>query len=137
MDRAWWKIHLPDVRRIFSGERVTAANGINGVSSLRFNAGGNSGAGAISLAERFGARRIILLGYDCGYAANGKRHWHGDHPEKLGNAVSMPKWAGQFKEMAGHLGNCEIINASRRTALSIWPRVELEQALEYPWRHTD
>jgi len=129
MDRAWWKTYLNDVRLKFRGERLSSARSINGVETVRFYQGGNSGAGAMSLAEHFGARRIILLGYDCGYAGDGKRHWHGDHPEGLGNAVSMPKWAAQFADMAGHLGNCEIINASRRTALTLWPRQDLETAL--------
>ncbi|MCK2183512.1 hypothetical protein [Halomonas getboli] len=129
MDRAWWRRYADDAEQVFRGERVSSARGIPGVQGLKFHQGGNSGAGAMSLAEWHGARRIILLGYDCGYAADGKRHWHGDHPKGLGNAVSMPKWYAQFEEMAGHLGHCEIINASRHTALELWPRQSLEQAL--------
>ena len=83
----------------------------------------------MSLAEHFGARRIVLIGYDSQYAPDGKRHWHGDHPKGLGNAVSMPKWKAQFQEMAGKLGHCEIINASRATALPFWPRMSLAEAL--------
>lgn len=113
---------------------MSSTKAIRGVQPVRFEQGGNSGAGAMSLAEYFGARRIILLGYDCGYAPDGKRHWHGDHPKGLGNAVSMPKWHRQFEEMAGHLANCEIINASRRTALRLWPRSPLEKALEGAWQ---
>lgn len=83
----------------------------------------------MSLAAHWGAERIILLGYDCKYADDGRRHWHGDHPKGLGNAVSMPKWMGQFKEIADHLRGVMIVNASRDTALRFWPRQSLEEAL--------
>lgn len=83
----------------------------------------------MSLAAHWGAKRIILLGYDCKYADDGKRHWHGDHPKGLGNAVSMPKWMGQFKEIADHLRGVMIVNASRDTALRFWPRQSLGEAL--------
>lgn len=134
MDRKWWDMHFSDASMKFRGERMTSARNVRGATKVSFHQGGNSGAGAMSLAEHMGARRIILLGYDCGYSRDGKRHWHGDHPKGLGNALSMPKWEAQFREMAGHLGHCEIINASRRTALSIWPRMALDKALEGAWQ---
>lgn len=128
MDRAWWRKYLDDVKRKFKGDRLTSCRNMPDTDRVNFYQGGNSGAGAMSLAEFFGARRIVLLGYDCQYTA-GKRHWHGDHPSGLGNAVSMPKWFGQFEDMAGKLGHCEIINATRSTALRLWPQLSLEEAL--------
>ena len=129
MDRAWWSKYHAEARQKFKGELVCAAERCFGVRRVRFKNGGNSGAGAMSLAAHWGARRIILLGYDCKYADDGKRHWHGDHPKGLGNAVSMPKWMGQFKEIAGHLRGVMIVNASRDTALRFWPRQSLGEAL--------
>ncbi|GAB3099725.1 hypothetical protein GCM10027217_18230 [Pseudomaricurvus hydrocarbonicus] len=113
----------------FKGERITLNQRISAVKTIRFTHPKNSGAGAMVLAENFGARRIILLGFDCQYSADGIRHWHGDHPKGLGNAVSMPKWYPQFRETAGLLGHCDIINATRSTALDFWPKQPLEQAL--------
>lgn len=129
MDRAWWNQYYSRAQVNFKGELVTCSNRVTGVKSVKFEHGENSGAGAMALAEYFGARQIILLGYDCKYALDGKRHWHGDHPKALGNAISMPKWKSQFKNIAGHLGNCEIVNASRETALDFWPVISLEDAL--------
>lgn len=129
MDRAWWRKHGAEAAKQFRGDRLTSSSGCPFAKTVKFDRGDNSGAGAMSLAEHFGARRIILIGYDCQYAPDGKRHWHGDHPKGLGNAVSMPKWKAQFHEMAGKLGHCEIINASRATALPFWPRMSLAEAL--------
>lgn len=70
-----------------------------------------------------------MLGYDCKHAADGKRHWHGDHPKGLGNAGSVGKWPAQFRDVAQRLHGVEIVNATRDTALTIWPQVPLEEAL--------
>lgn len=129
MDSAWWRRYRRDVEEQFRGERLTVARGrAPGATRVDIPRGGNSGAGAISLAYHRGARRLILLGYDCQYTG-GKRHWHGDHPVGLGNCVSLPHFPGQFEEINRHLRGCEVINASRETALTLWPRVDLEEAL--------
>lgn len=130
MDRAWWQKYYASSPLVFLGERITCNQRVPGVTTVRFSHPKNSGAGAMVLAEMLGARRIILLGYDCSYGADGKRHWHGDHPKVLGNAVSMPKWYPMFREVAGQLAHCDIVNASRRTALDFWQKQPLEQALE-------
>lgn len=129
MDSAWWRKHGHEAQRQFRGDRLTIAKGLcPGATKIDIFRGGNSGAGAMSLANHRGARRIILLGYDCQYTG-GKKHWHGDHPKGLGNCVSLLHFPRQFEQMAGHLKHCEIINSSRETALTFWPRMDLEQAL--------
>lgn len=130
MDRKWWQKYHEKARQHFKGELVCVAERCFGVRRVRFKHGGNSGAGAMALAAYWGAKRIILLGYDCKYAEDGKRHWHGDHPRGLGNAVSMPKWKPQFKEMAQQLDGLKIVNSTRDTALKFWPRQSLEKALD-------
>lgn len=130
MDRAWWRQYADHTLTHFKGERVTINANVHGIQVIKFNHGKNSGVGAMSLAAHLGAERIILLGYDCQYGADGLRHWHGDHPKTLGNAVSMPKWYEQFRKMVAPLSRCEIINASRATALDFWPRQSLGEALE-------
>ena len=130
MDRAWWKTYSAEAQKTFNGQRITCNQHINGVTTVHFNHPKNSGAGAMVLAESMGARRIILLGFDCQYSPDGTRHWHGDHPKGLGNAVSMPKWYPHFHEVAGLLGHCEIINSTRATALDFWQKKPLEQALD-------
>ena len=133
-DFKWWKKYSHDVVAKFPGDKVTLSS-VNStfVTVMRppaFNSYGNSGAGAISLAVLAGARRVITLGLDCQYTS-GKRHHFGDHPPGLGNAKSMNKWPSGFKRVAGHAKNkgVEVINASRDTALTCFPRVSLEEAL--------
>lgn len=64
MDTEWWRTYRDEVNAKFQGERWTC-NTVFGVRRLRVDASRNSGAGAIVLAASQGARRIILLGYDC------------------------------------------------------------------------
>lgn len=128
---------MPQVRETFSGLRLSLRPrpGIEVVRGPYFRAasgrGQNSGAGGIAAAVALGARRVILLGYDCKYAADGRRHWHGDHPKGsgAGNAGSIGRWPAQFQELVSHLQGAKVINASRDTALTMFPRMPLEEAL--------
>lgn len=133
MDRKWWEVHLEDVRTSFVGERVSRAKLLHrfGVTHLEtFKHYNNSGAAAISLAAHRGASTIILLGYDCQYT-DGKRHWHGDHPRGMGNAGSIVKWMRGFEELATALekAGVRVLNATRETAITCWPRTSLDEAL--------
>lgn len=113
----------------FHGRRFSY-NQIRDVEQVTLDARKNSGAGSIGLADKMGARRIILLGYDCQHTG-GKAHWHGDHPKHLGNAAGVDKWHEAFVQMAKSV-KAEVLNASRDTALTCWPRVDLEEALNAP-----
>lgn len=129
MDADWWKEHHEEVRRDFQGATYSNNDfhGRVGVIPKPFKAFGNSGAGAVAMADKAGAARVILLGYDC-QKTNGLTHWHGSHPKGLGDAGSMPKWANQFARLAETL-RCEVINCSRESALTTFPRMDLESAL--------
>lgn len=127
MDTEWWRTYRDEVNAKFQGERWTC-NTVFGVRRLRVDASRNSGAGAIVLAASQGARRIILLGYDC-KTQPGLRHWHGDHPGLLGNCGSLAEWPGHFDELARRFRDIEIINCSRDTALMAFPRAPLEGVL--------
>lgn len=134
MDRKWWQEYGPECD--FAGERYSMVEGVGpDVRTMPFSdaTGGNSGGGAMLLAKWFGARRIILLGYDCKAGQDGKRHWHGAHTTrraKLSDAGSMDKFPRQFAKIARRFDGIEVLNASRDTALDIWPRVTLEEALK-------
>lgn len=129
MDRAWWNQYWPEVRDSgFDGRKISSTENVFGAETVKFFHGGNSGAGAISLAFELGAEKVILLGYDC-QATGGKKHHHDDHPHPLGNAGSLPKWPAQFQKMKDYLGNVDVVNATRETALDCWPLVSLEEAL--------
>lgn len=88
----------------------------------------NSGAGAISAAVHAGAKRVILLGYDC-QKTGGKSHWHGDHPKHLGNAGRIDSWHDAFLKLKNDFKDVEIVNATRETALECFNKIDLEVAL--------
>lgn len=117
---------------MFRGELTTIqwkCHGAKTIAGLRPPR--NSGAGAVALAARWGARRIVLVGFDCQHTG-GQRHWHGDHPPgTAGNAApkTVLKWPQQFRELKPRLRGIQVINATRETALDVFPRAELEQAL--------
>lgn len=133
MDRAWWALNWQEAAEKFQGQRFAASPmPINWqVKHLaRFNGFGNSGAAAVALAVRMGATRVVMLGYDCQHTG-GRRHWHDDHPAPLGNAGTVERWPAKFEQLKrAMVGRAEIVNASRETALTMFPRVALEDALE-------
>lgn len=136
-DGRWWDAHLSEVKSVFSGRLVSyairsASTGIEHVQKDRwFTTFGNSGACAISIAIALGAKRVLLLGYDCSRGPAGEKHWHGDHPHGMSNCASMSKWQYQFGQVAKHARakGVDVINASRRTALRCFEKQTLEQAL--------
>lgn len=113
----------------FEGKRYTSVDNCLYAEKAPSVTGKNSGIGAMFLARNLGAEKIILLGYDCKAGSDGKRHWHGSHKEGLANAGSMPKWQGQFLEVSNTFGDIEVLNCSRDTALNVFPKVILEDAL--------
>jgi hypothetical protein len=134
-DVAWWKQHHKEVAEKFAGHKVSGVvdckpYGARSLKLLKFNAFGNSGCAAISLAVLAGSKKVVMLGFDCQHTG-GKTHWHGDHPAPLGNAGSVNKWPQKFLQVAQYARRhgCQVINASRETALTMFPRVALEECL--------
>jgi len=128
LDEKWWEVHGAEAAAEFSGDRMSAT-GVAGVRRVPITRFGNSGADAIAAAVFYGARRVVLLGYDC-QKTNGMTHWHGSHPSPLGDAGSMPKWPAKFRRLALVMRKAEILNCSRETALTVFPRANLEDALK-------
>ena len=88
----------------------------------------NSGAAAISMAAHFGAKRIILLGFDMKLDKANVSHWHGAHSPGKKAKNPFPRHLKGFKaisEDAKAMG-IEIINASPDSAIVEFPRVSLE-----------
>jgi hypothetical protein len=91
--------------------------------------GQNSGYQALNIAWLMGARRILLLGYDMKFAANGASHWFGDHPDKIRS--NYPSWLTGFSQAAEqlHAAGVEVINCSPDTALICFNRASLASVL--------
>lgn len=91
--------------------------------------GDNSGYQAVNLAYLFGARRIVLLGYDMRPGTDGRSHWHPQHKNPLNpGGTDVTRWAQLFHELAKDLASegVEVINCTRRTALTCFPQLPLE-----------
>jgi hypothetical protein len=138
-DAKWWREHIAEVRSVFKGRMLSqaqVASNVAGVESLYgskwFRGFGNSGACAISVALCAGASRVVLIGYDCGFTPDGKRHWHPDHPNGMSNCKSIARWPYQFGQVAkeAEKRKVPVLNASRQTALKCFARVGLAEALE-------
>ena len=92
--------------------------------------GYNSGYQAIGLAYLWGAKRILLLGFDM-MRTGGRTHWHADHPSKLGNGGRFHEWAKEMGVLAADATRegLEIVNCSRKTALTCFRRSTIQAAL--------
>ena len=110
--------------------RVKAANQ-PGLGLTSLNTGGNSGYMGINLAYLFGARKIILLGFDMQAGPDGAKHFDGSHPPGLSQCMPFPEWLHRFKALAKDLKerDIEVLNCARSTALWDFQRPSLEDAL--------
>lgn len=142
-DARWWSWHrgvesfkglkytVQLEAAIWPGVKVLRTTGNLGLeldpSGLR--TGQNGGYQAINLAVHLGARRILLLGYDMQIGPGRRTHWFGDHP----NRVKSPYHA--FLDCFPHLAEplrqigVSVINCSRETALTCFPRLPIAEAL--------
>lgn len=105
-----------------------------GTSGLETDPGGlrtgrNSGYQAINLAVHLGAARIVLLGYDMAPDAKGQDHYFGQHWH--GSRVPFGAFVDLFATLLEPLKalGIAVLNASRQTALTCFPRVSLAEAL--------
>lgn len=94
------------------------------------HAGGNSGFQAVNLAWHFGARRIVLLGFDMHRKDGG--HWHGEHEGMLSAPSShIAVWRREFQVLAVDLREegVQVINATEGSALTCFTKMSLREAL--------
>lgn len=130
LDLDWWLMHLARVRQMFGGLLVSPQQlpGVRQELAWLDGARTNSGAAVLAQAAYWRARRVVLLGYDCQHTG-GVTHWHGSHPKGLGDAHSVAEWPAQFLRILPRLADVEVVNATRDTALGLFPRATLEDAL--------
>lgn len=91
----------------------------------RIHYGSNSGFQAINLALHFGAKLIILVGFNMGGS-----HFFGDHPKELINNRDYARFIPAFERAAKLLPkDISIINCTPRSVLRCFPMMELNDAL--------
>ena len=93
--------------------------------------GMNGGYQALNLAVHFGATRILLLGFDMKRGDDNRRHWFGDHPGAMNKDSPYRAWRDAFDTTPADLkkAGVQVINCSRDTALTCFPRAALEEVL--------
>ena len=102
--------------------------------------GSNSGYQAINLAFLFGAKRIVLLGFDM-KTDGAQTHWHAGHRHPGNETVEQyqarmqhafeKRFMPRFDLMAAPLAaaGVKVLNASLGSALKTWPIVPLSDVL--------
>lgn len=104
---------------------------MEGLGKGKVHYGANSGYQAINLAYLFGAKKIILLGFDCKRGPKNESHHHGDHPGPLNKDMPIHTWRKAFPQLSADLKaeGVEVVNATRDTALECFNKIKLEVAL--------
>lgn len=128
------RLEYPDIRK------VEIADGTSAKYSDRLHfepgtigGGGNSGFQALNLAVQWGARKILLVGFDMTDRAN--VHWYGRNQWPAANnpdQSNFKRWLAAFEGAAGQLRDIgvEVFNASTISALGCFPRLTIKQFLE-------
>lgn len=132
-DHGWWQQHTHEIT--VPAERwtdsVPAAQEFGLHLYVTPRRPSSSGGRLIELAADLGAKRVLMIGYDCSLKAGS--HWHGDHT-RTGNPTeqTIGRWHSQFAAIAASLAaqGVEVLNCSRETALTCFARQPLEEALD-------
>lgn len=147
-DPHWWEVH-GEATQAFAGERWTQRQqgdkdpreaavakrfGLNvidgedkpGLGRARIHYGGNSGYQAMNLAFLWGARCILMLGFDMHKSE--KAHFFGDHPGRLNAQTNYAQFLPYFEPLARDLkeAGVRVINCTRVTALKCFERATVE-----------
>lgn len=131
-DACWWDEHaaaVPHSAALWTVSRDAAArHGLHFFGSELTARTYNSGQLAIELALLQGARAVILLGYDCSIRHG--IHWHGPHKAlRNPDGLSVAKWHGEFSRISTAFPDALIVNCSRYTELTCFPRSNLEDVI--------
>lgn len=143
-DLKWHKWHAARPEFLaFAGQRCTILNGTQtgdapGVFALRngggeglstdpkaIKTGSNSGYQAINIATLSGAKRVILLGYDCKRTGSAM-HFFGNHPD--GTEPPYALMQTRYKTMPPELEKLgvEVVNCTPGSALTMFRTAALE-----------
>lgn len=121
------RVNLMRTRQIVRSPKGTIAAGSNDRGQHA-----NSGFQALNLAVQFGAKRIVLVGYDM--TLNHGLHWHGAHkgPLKNPHPDGVAVWRRNLDAAAEYLNviGVAVLNASPVSALENYPKVDLLDALQ-------
>jgi hypothetical protein len=125
----WWTQDKAGAERW--GLQLVASGNRPGLGTERVHLNGNSGAQAINLATLFGARKVLLLGFDMKPGPGGQKHWFGSHPVPLTQDLLFDEWIHKFKSIAddARCMGVEIVNCSPGSALPWFRMGDIEKEL--------
>lgn len=126
------KFSLQRAAAQYANVQVLANTGDDGLElePIGVRTGRNGGYQAINLALHLGAARILLLGYDMKAKDLASSHWFGAHPDQqISPYPSFLPYFAALAPLVARLG-VEVINCSRATALTMFPRMPIAAALE-------
>lgn len=148
-DRRWW-IENEAQARAFAGLKVTVEppGGCerlnwhdvkqlkNGGAVLfddrrtHLGGGGNSGFHAVHLAAHYGAKKILLCGFDM-KGELGKQHHFGEHPWRFNFRLPFDLFIERFTKSAPEFAKrgIKVINCTPGSALTCFPSMTIEEAL--------
>lgn len=109
--------------------RMSGSEGLETVDRGAIRHGKTSGYQSIGVAVHLGAKRIILLGYDAKRNAAGVLHFYSCVGRQGPSDFAI--WLRHYATLPGPLAaaGVDVLNASRETAIEVFPRVELEEVL--------
>lgn len=151
-DAAWWRkrVGLPEFKGLkvsWKGNNTSPAPLYPGIKLVditpqsdelvfaplgKLGAGGNSGFQALNLAVQFGAKRLLLIGFDM-HDRSGA-HWYGRNNWPGGNNPTednFRRWRRAFELAAPVLRErgIEVFNASEFSSLRCFERRKVDEAL--------
>jgi len=148
-DSEWWRWHKerPEFMA-FAGEKCSIKStgmtvedaqvhilrnaGPDGLSldPEALSSGRNSGYQAIQVAAQLGVSKLVLIGFDM-KAVDGRSHWFGEHPSAGSPDRFEKNFAPLFDQLARpmELLGMRVVNATPGSALRLFPREPLEEAL--------
>lgn len=158
-DRRWWKVHMRDITKLeragaqwqrWSCDNTNKELGVNiikaiigqglaPVGSKAIHKHHSSGHQALGMAVLWGAKHIILVGFDCKAGEptkeepDGKTHFFGKHPATLPNPQPFNLWLPDYGLIATHAKErgIRIANCSLDSAIPFFERCNLADELQY------
>lgn len=145
MDCVWYKWHKDKLVN-FKGIKVTTCHECTNIKGIKFlktgvrtglddrpeflARGNNTGMGALALAVKLGAKRIILLGYDMHFPG-GQSNFHNNHQRDVNEERYRVEFAKKFEIFKDALieKKIEVLNATPGSELTIFPIVEPDNVL--------
>ncbi len=142
-DCRWFRWHKSEIAN-FRGKRVSTCNragpgvyimkttGNRGLevktTGLKF---AGSGYAAVNLAIHFGAKRVVLLGFDMKPNEDGRHNWHEPHEARTRNDIYDRTMLPKFETMIDPLKELgvEVFNATVGSKLKVFPMVDLGDML--------